>query len=133
MTNKRHKILVVDDLLDWRITLRGLLNDEGYEVEVAGSAVKALSLLQTGYFDLVVLDMRLDETDEDNIEGLDLAEKIRQKWPAVKVIIITGYSTPDRLTRALKPDAQGQRLVVDFIPKTETEELVQIVQSLLVQ
>lgn len=133
MANTRHKILVVDDLPDWRKTLGGLLEDAGYEVQVADSSAKALELLRTNRFDLAVLDMRLDETDEGNTEGLNLAAEIRQRWPTVKAIIITGYGTSDTMRRAIEPDAQDQRLVADYIPKTQTEELVQVVRRVLAQ
>jgi len=133
MTNTRHKILVVDDLPDWRATLGGLLEDAGYDVQVAESSIAALALLKTHHFDLAVLDMRLDETDESNTEGLYLAAEIKQHWPATKVVMITGYGTPDTMRRAMEPDAQERRLVANYIPKTETEELVKIVQEVLAQ
>lgn len=125
------KILVVDDLPDWRATLSGLLADEGYEVQVADSSASALNLLGAYRFDLAVVDIRLDESDEENTEGLDLAAKIKQQWPATKVVIITGYGTSEAIKRAMEPDAQGRRLVENFIPKTETESLVQIVREVL--
>lgn len=133
MTNSPSKILVVDDLPDWRNTLSGLLIDEGYKVQVADSSAKALALLETEQFALAVLDVRLDETDEDNTEGLDLAAKIKSRWPTVKVIIITGYGTPKTMRQAREPDAQGQRLAEDYIPKTQSEELVQVVRRVLAQ
>ena len=46
MTSRRHKVLVVDDLPDWRTTLSGLLEDARYDVQVAGSLDEALTLLQ---------------------------------------------------------------------------------------
>jgi CheY-like chemotaxis protein len=133
MTDTCHRILVVDDLSDWRKTLGGLLEDAGYKVQVAGSSAAALALLRSGHFDLALLDMRLDESDEDNREGLSLADEIRQRWPAVKVVIITGYGTPDTMRRTREPDARGQRLAEEYIPKTQTEDLVQVVQRVLAQ
>jgi CheY-like chemotaxis protein len=133
MTGIRHRILVVDDLPDWRKTLKGVLVDEGYDVQVADSSAGALELLETSHFDLAVLDMRLDETDESNTEGLDLAAEIGRRWPTVKAIIITGYGTPDTMRRVLESDVRGQRLVADYIPKTQTEELVKVVQRVLAQ
>ena len=131
MVCTRHKILVVDDLPDWRATLGGLLEDEGYAVQVAGSSDAALMLLASDHFDLALLDVRLDETDEGNTEGLDLASKIRQRWPTVKVVIITGYGTSDTMERAMAKDAQGRRLASDYIPKTETGKLVEVVRKAL--
>ncbi len=59
-------ILIVDDLPDWRATLSGILFDEGYQVRRTGSREEALQMLETERFHLAVLDVRLDETDEDN-------------------------------------------------------------------
>jgi CheY-like chemotaxis protein len=133
VANRRRKILVVDDLSDWRVTLGGLLEDAGYDVQVADSSASALNLLEADHFALAVLDMRLDESDEDNTEGLDLAAKIKERWPAIGVVIVTGYGTQERMKRALEPDAGGRRLAVDYVPKTETEKLVGIVQQVLAQ
>jgi CheY-like chemotaxis protein len=134
VVNKIHKILVVDDLPDWRNTISGVLTDEGYQVEMAASTPEALGLLHHSHFDLAILDMRLDESDENNTEGLDiLAKEIRKSWPDVKAIILTGYGTPETQKRALEPDIQGQRLVEDFVEKTETEGLVQTVKRVLAQ
>jgi CheY-like chemotaxis protein len=130
MTDKQ-KILVVDDLADWRATLSGLLEDAGYTVQVAESSTEALNLLESQRFDLAVLDMRLDETDEDNTEGLDLAADIKGRWPATKVVIVTGYGTPGTMRKAMEPDAKGRRLVDNYVPKTQAEDLIQIVQGLL--
>jgi ATP-dependent Lon protease len=133
MTNKQQKILVVDDLPDWRATVGGLLEDAGYDVQVADSSTAALALLETDHFDLAVLDVRLDETDEGNTEGLDLAAEIKQRWPATKVVMITGYDRPDTMRRAMEPDAQGRRLVANYILKTQIEGLVEIVREALAQ
>ena len=131
MTLEPCKILVVDDLADWRSTLRGLLNDAGYQVETAESFSSAIVWLESQRFDLALVDVRLDETDEDNAAGLDLAEEIKQRWPLTEIIIITGYGTPERLQRAMAPDAQGHRLADEYVPKTQTEDLVQAVQRVL--
>jgi len=132
MTEKKHRILVVDDLDDWRKTLSGLLREEGYKVDVADSFGKAVTLLRSKKFDLAVLDIRLDETDENNTQGLDLASEIKRHWPSVKTIIITGYDNPEIVKRAMEPQGHGKkRLADDFIPKTETDNLIRSVQSLL--
>jgi two-component system, NtrC family, nitrogen regulation response regulator NtrX len=131
MPEKLYRILVVDDLPDWRSTLGGLLEDEGYEVQVAGSSSQALELLASNRFDLAVLDLRLDETDEGNTEGLNLAAKIKKRLPEVKIVIITGYGTPEIMRKALEPDAEGDKLAANYVPKTETEDLVSVVRETL--
>ena len=83
MTKQNCRILVVDDVIDWQNTIKGLLEDEGYAVETAGSFSTARQKLQNMFFDLAILDMRLDETDISNIDGLDkLARLIKAEYPS---------------------------------------------------
>lgn len=131
MPKRQQRILVVDDLADWRQTLSGLLLDAGYQVQVANSSVAALRKIAASKFDLALLDIRLDESDEDNIEGMQLAAKIKKRSPKTKIVIITGYGTTERMKQALEPDAQGQQLASEYVPKTQTESLVPIVQRVL--
>ncbi len=119
MSQEAHSVLVVDDVGDWRITMRGLLQDDGYRVQVAETSAEALALLQTARFDLAVIDIRLDETNEDDTEGITLAKKIHEQWPSIKIVIITGYDTPGTLDEAMKPTPDG-RLVHDYILKKDT-------------
>jgi CheY-like chemotaxis protein len=125
------KVLVVDDVEDWQLTLRGLLRKIGCDVILAGSLVEARDALRNDKIDLAVLDMRLDERDEANKEGLDLAEEIQTQWPNTKVIIATGYSTQEVLQRAWEPAEGHQRLVADFIPKNEIDSLIGKVKKIL--
>ena len=128
------KILVVDDLLDWRITFRGLLEDEGFYVRIADASEAALALLEKASFDLAILDIRLDETNEDNVEGITLAKKIRLHWPQTQVIIITGYETPDTIVEAMKPGADGQHLVHNYILKKDAaEELIPAIKRAIAE
>ena len=129
--NKHPKVLVVDDLKDWQLTIRGMLKKVGCDVELAGSLVEAQEVLSKGKIDLAILDMRLDERDETNTDGLDLAKEIQTNWPITKVIIATGYSTQEVLRKAWEPTEGRQRLVADFIPKNEIESLLQIIKKFL--
>jgi DNA-binding NtrC family response regulator len=132
MTEKKSRILVVDDLDDWRKTLSGLLMEEGYKVDVADSYNKAMKLLRSKKIDLAILDVRLDETDENNTQGLDLASEIKRHWASTKTIVITGYDSPEIVRRAMEPQVPGKkRLADDFVAKTETDNLVKSVQLLL--
>ncbi len=124
-------ILVVDDVEDWQTTLSGLLEDEGYEAVAVGDRESALRAAKVTQFDLAVIDIRLDETDEDNTAGLDLAGEIRGVLRDLPVVIITGYETPDAISRALKPDETGYSLAVGFVRKMDATELVAIVNRTL--
>ncbi len=131
MTKEPRKVLVVDDLPDWRATLRGLLAGKGFEVEVAESSDQAIQILETGRFDLALVDMRLDDTDEDNKDGLLLARKIRIRWPSIKIIIVTGYGTTEDVQYTRGPDASGLVLASDFVPKSDIVQLLTTIQRVL--
>lgn len=131
MSTAQPRILVVDDLSDWQKTLGGLLTDEGFSVETAASSAEAIDRLETQRFEAALLDMRLDESDESNTEGLTLSRIIRQRWPSTKVIVFTGYGTQETVERAFAPDANGGHLVDGFLAKTETAKLLDTLRHLL--
>jgi CheY-like chemotaxis protein len=117
------RILIVDDLPDVRITLSGLLSDEGYQVCSASSRAEALQVLDTEHFHVAVLDVRLDESDEDNQEGLLLMHEIRKRDPKIAIIILTGYANIEMVREALQPDSEGHSPAFGFLQKTEIDRL----------
>ena len=120
-------VLVVDDQPDVRTTLTGLLSDSGYEVRSVSSRAEALHLMDTERFHVAVLDVRLDESDVDNQDGLLLMEDIYRKWPSTAVIILTGYGTVDMVQKALQPNRQGTSLAFGFLQKSEFDRLPEYV------
>jgi two-component system, NtrC family, response regulator HydG len=81
------KILVIDDDRDMCLLLKRFLSKHGFEIEDANTAKKALELLETTEYDLVLCDFRLD-----NMDGKTMLVKIKERYPHMPVIIITGYS-----------------------------------------
>lgn len=81
------KILVIDDDRDMCLLLKRFLSKHGFEVEEANTAKRATELLDATEYDLVLCDFRLDNTD-----GKTMLVKIKEKYPHMPVIIITGYS-----------------------------------------
>jgi len=124
VVNNHPKVLIVDDVEDWQLTLRGMLKKLGCEVFLSSSLGQAREALSKDKIDLALLDMRLDERDESNVDGLDLAEEIQSKYPDTKIIIATGYSTQEALQRAWEPIRGRPKLVADFIPKAEIDSLL---------
>jgi CheY-like chemotaxis protein len=122
------RILVVDDLPDWRATLSGILLDEGYEVCAAEDRQEALRLLEAERFHLAVLDVRLDEADEDNREGLELMRQIKAYDPTIAVIILTGYADVRMVQDALRPQANGLPFAYSFVEKPNSQELIEFVR-----
>lgn len=131
MVEQKRRILVVDDVEDWRATIVGLLQDEGYVTGSAATVEEALELFGTQHWDLSIVDIRLDERDEANTAGLDLAAEFKDRQPDLPVVMITGYSDQAKVEEALKQDAAGRQVATDFIEKDRTEELLEIVSKIL--
>ena len=80
-------ILIIDDDRDMCLLLKRFLTRHGYEVLESYSGKKALELLESTEPSLVMCDFRLED-----MEGNVLLGKIKEKYPHLPVIIITGYS-----------------------------------------
>ena len=85
MNAMQHRVLVIDDELGPRESLRILLKNE-YEVITADSVARGLQYLRERQPDAIVMDIRMPGTS--GIEGL---REIRQIDPNVSVIMLTGY------------------------------------------
>ncbi|RPJ27448.1 MAG: response regulator [Chloroflexi bacterium] len=120
---KKEKILVVDDLPDVRATISGLLSDAGYDVRSTSNRSDALRLLRMDQFGAAILDIRLDETDEDNREGLLLMHEIKKDYPRIAIVILTGYADVKVVREALQPDQEGNIAAFGFLEKTELDQL----------
>lgn len=98
------RILLVDDLEDYRLVTLSLLQKEGHEVIAASSGDEALTLLRQQHFDLVLLDYYMP----GGITGENVVEELRKFNQYVQVILQTGYSgeyPPREMLRRL--DIQG--------------------------
>ena len=120
MSSKAH-ILVVDDELSMREFLEVLLQRQGYQVTCAESGRKALSLLATMDFDLLLCDIRLGD-----ITGLDVLRAAKKKNQNTVVIMISAYATTETAVEAMNEGAY------DYVPKPfDKDELVQTLASAL--
>ena len=81
------KILIIDDDRDMCLLLKRFLTRHNYEVLEAYNGKKALELLESVEPSLVMCDFRLED-----MEGNVLLGKIKERYPHLPVIIITGYS-----------------------------------------
>jgi two-component system nitrogen regulation response regulator NtrX len=101
-----YSVLVVDDEVNIRKSLDGVLSDEGYKVLLAESAEKAVDALSRSLVDAVLLDVWLPGMD-----GLEALRRIREMYPLLPVIMISGHGTIDMAVKAVKNGA------FDFIEK----------------
>jgi len=81
------KILIIDDEIDICLLLKRYLTKKGYDTEYATDGSKGLDLLDSFMPDLVLSDFRLGKMD-----GAVMLTLIKEKYPNIPVIIMTGYS-----------------------------------------
>ena len=93
MSNKRRKILIVDDEIDICTALKDALEFEGYVTDVATTPKQALQLLE-GPYDLLLIDIRLC----GGMSGIDIIKHCRNLPKRPKIIVIS--ATPKK---ALQP------------------------------
>ncbi len=131
MDSRGGKILIVDDLADWRKMIGGLLQEAGYNVQSAADADKAMHLLRQQPYHVAIVDLRLDEADENNKEGLVLAERMKTYLPELAIIILTGYADIPTVKQALQPRSSGLSIAFDFLEKHEISELLPRIKTAL--
>lgn len=101
MSSPSLPILVVDDEKNMRLSLKDLLEGEGYEVTTVESGEAALELLAKERFFLGILDGQLG-----GMSGYELLSRIRREWPQMMVLMITAYATPSLAVEAIKAGAK---------------------------
>jgi two-component system nitrogen regulation response regulator NtrX len=109
-------VLVVDDEEGIRESLSDIFADEGYRVASARSGAEALEKIESEPPDLVLLDIWLPEMD-----GLEVLERIKERSPAMPVIMISGHGNIEMAVRATKNGAY------DFLEKPLSLERVVLV------
>ncbi len=100
------KILVVDDEIPIRRTLRDILEFEGYDVDEAADGLECVSKIQKEKFDVVIMDIKMPKMD-----GIEALERLQILSPETPVIMVSGHGTIDTAVEAVKKGA------FDFISK----------------
>jgi DNA-binding NtrC family response regulator len=97
-------ILVVDDEKDLLNLCVNILERQGYHVLKAASAMQALNILETASADLMLSDIIMLEMD-----GVELATTVQSKYPAMKIILTSGFS--DNRQQNLKDKSLYKNLI----------------------
>ena len=120
MTAKK-RIMVVDNEEGLCRMMEAVLSDNGYAVTAFTRSFEAAETFQAGQWDLVVTDIKMPGMD-----GLELLQKLKQKDPAIPVIMVTAYATVEMSIQALRKGAY------DMLTKPfEPEELLYRVKNAL--
>ena len=105
------KVLVVDDEVVAANSARRTLTRRGFRVDEAFSGREALNRILNEMYDLVLLDMKMPDTN-----GLELLPTIKKHRPKLPVVMVTGYASIDTAVEAI------QRGATDYVAKPFTPE-----------
>ena len=107
----RANVLVVDDEKTVCNSCRKILTQAGYNVDVALSGEEALNKVKGNGFDVVITDWKMPE-----IDGIEVAKRIKKENPNIAVIMITGYPSVETSIKAIRSG------VSDYVPKPFTPD-----------
>lgn len=111
------KILVVDDDEDILASAHLLLKRHVAQIRLLDTPQKLVRLLQTEYFDLILLDMNFVMGDSSGSEGLNWLAKIREEY-SIPVVLMTAYAGVELAVKAMKMGA------ADFVIKPWSNEKI---------
>lgn len=111
-----YRLLIVDDEIDNVYWLEEMFQydlKEELEIHTAVSGKEALELLNRIRFDVVLTDIKMP-----GMTGMELYDRIRENWPACKVIFLTAYPQFEDIYRV------SQDKDVKYILKSEEEKVI---------
>lgn len=104
------KVLIIDDEMLLRDFLAETLSRKGLEVATAENGHKALQLLKTQSFDLVITDMKMPD-----MTGIEVLKKVKELSPSTLVLIITAFGSIENAVEAMRLGAFNY-LIKPFSP-----------------
>jgi heterodisulfide reductase subunit A len=120
------RILVVDDELIIRDSLKEWLGEEGFAVDMAASGREALELLAKQAYHLMLLDIKMPGMD-----GVEVLQETAENFANVNVIMMTAYATVETAVEAMKIGARDY-LIKPFDPETLISKVRGIYRDLTV-
>jgi DNA-binding NtrC family response regulator len=116
---RKISLLIVDDEESVRDSLLNWFIEDGYRAESAENAGKALKMLDSGSFDIILADIKMPGMD-----GLEMMKRIKLLQPESIIIIMTAFASVDTAVRALKEGA------FDYITKPfDPDDLTHLVRN----
>ena len=129
----KNKILIIDDEEKLRTLLIRIISLEGFEVIQAGDCKTALKKLEQTDIDVVLCDVKLPDGN-----GVELSQKIKEKYPLVEIILLTAYGNIHDAIQAIKNGAfdyiikgdDNNKIIPLLFRATEKVDLAKRVQQL---
>jgi len=95
-------ILLVDDELNMIDTLKDILEEKGFNVDIANDGFKAIEMIRRIKYALAFMDIKMP-----GINGVETFKRIKQISPSTKVVMMTAYSLEELINEALDEGAYG--------------------------
>ena len=105
------RILVADDQADVLAALRLLLKGEGFDIETVSSPAAVLKAVDSREIDVALIDLNYARDTTSGSEGLDLLTRLREKDPALPIVVMTAWGSVDLAVEAMRRGAR------DFVQK----------------
>ena len=116
---RKISILIVDDEESVRDSLYNWFLEDGFRVESAENAKKALTILESDQFDIILADIKMPGMD-----GLEMLRRIKSLKPDAIVIVMTAFATVDTAVKALKDGAY------DYVTKPfDPDDLTHLIRN----
>jgi len=116
---KKISILIVDDEESVRDSLYNWFIEDGFRVECAENAKRALTILESDQFDIILTDIKMPGMD-----GLEMLRRIKSIKPDSIVIVMTAFATVDTAVKALKDGAY------DYVTKPfDPDDLTHLIRN----
>ncbi len=121
MDREKGKVLVVDDQRVLRLSLAGIIEDQGYDVTDVEDGYQAIEAVRASDFDLVFMDIKMP-----GINGVDTYREIKKIRPESVVVMMTGFSVEELVKDALSEGAYA----VIYKP-FDMHQIIDIMQAML--
>jgi CheY-like chemotaxis protein len=96
----RYRVLIVDDEVNLRLLGKSILESQGYEVHCAEDGFEALAALKMALPDMIISDLQMP-----NMNGFEFLSVVRQRFPALPVIVISGEFSGVSVPESVLADA----------------------------
>jgi DNA-binding NtrC family response regulator len=120
--NNETRILIVDDDDTIRTTMKAILEDEGYTVDLAASGKEGVQKSKETSYNIALLDIRLPD-----MEGVQLLKLMKSAVPRTRKIMVTGYPSTQNAIEALNKNADAYLIKpvdIEKLLKTIKEQLL---------